>query len=311
MDDLEPADDTQARILVVDDDAINLRVLRHVLTAYGYQVEAASHGREALEKALADPPDVILLDVMMPEMSGYDVFKSLREHSRTADVPVIFVSARGSVSDRVKGLELGAQDYVAKPYDPEELRARIRAVLRTKCDRDRLLAERESLAAQSVTDALTGVYNRRYLESRLGEEVARARRYGLPLGCMMIDLDHFKDINDRYGHQVGDQVLRGVAALMQSNLRVSDILARYGGEEFTVLATETGLEGTAATAEKLRSLLDTSPIPTDAGPLRITVSIGVAALRPEEGASELLRRADLALYRAKEAGRNRVQVAEA
>ena len=166
------------------------------------------------------------------------------------------------------------------------------------------------MAAQASTDPLTGIYNRRHLDTRLTEEVERSRRYGDALTCLMVDLDHFKAINDQHGHATGDAVLRRFVEVTRHALRASDILARYGGEEFTILVTETGLSGAAATAEKLRRVIEEAEFHTSSGaPLRLTTSVGVADLRPGDDAQDLLARADQALYEAKRAGRNRVVVA--
>ncbi len=295
------------RILVVDDSETNLLLLSSILQLDGYDIETVQSGPEALQEAWLRIPDLVLLDIMMPEMSGLEVCQLLKADERTSDVPVIFLTALGDVPDRVAGLEVGGDDYIAKPFHPDELRARIRAALRTKQARDQLRRERESLASQAVTDPLTGVYNRRMLETRLAEEVTRSRRYGHSLTCLMLDLDHFKRINDEHGHPTGDTMLRQFADLTQSCLRGSDVLARYGGEEFVILVTETGLEGATTTAEKVRRAIEEHRFRGANGQgLRLTTSIGIAELQPEESAPEVLARADKALYEAKRTGRNRV-----
>lgn len=295
------------RILVVDDSEPNRVLLRSLLLLEGYSVTTAGDGAEALRVALASPPDLVLLDVMMPEMSGYDVCRLMKSHEETSDVPVIFVTAKGEVNEKVTGLEVGADDYISKPFHPDELRARVRAALRTKNARDRLRQEREDLAAQAITDSLTGVYNRRHLNTRMIEEIVRSRRYGGELTCLMLDLDHFKEVNDTWGHQTGDTVLKQFVEAVRSCLRASDILARYGGEEFTIVVTETGLSGGEITAEKLRRFVEEHEFLTATGhPLRVTTSVGVSALQADDTPETLLERADRALYDAKRAGRNRV-----
>ena len=297
-------------ILIVDDSEPNLILLRSLLLLEGYRVSTARNGLEALEAALSEPPDLVLLDVMMPEMDGYEVCQRLKAHPSTSDVPIIFVTAKGEVNERVIGLEVGADDYISKPYHPDELRARVKAALRTKVARDRLRQEREEMAAQAITDSLTGAYNRRFLNARLAEEVERARRYGGELACLMLDLDYFKTVNDRFGHATGDLVLRDFVDQVRLCLRASDILARYGGEEFTIVATGTGLQGALTTAEKLRRFVQDQEFRTVTGAaLRLTTSVGVAGLRLEETAETLLARADQALYEAKRQGRNRVVLA--
>lgn len=295
------------RILVVDDSEPNRVLLRSLLVLEGYDVSTAGDGAEALRAALAAPPDLVLLDVMMPEMSGYDVCRSLKTYEQTADVPVIFVTAKGEVNEKVIGLEVGGDDYISKPFHPDELRARVRAALRTKSMRDRLRRERENLAAQAITDELTGVYNRRHLNTRLSEEIVRSHRYGSELTCLMLDLDHFKEVNDTHGHQTGDAVLQQFVMAVRSCLRASDILARYGGEEFTIVVTETGLAGGQITAEKLRRFVEEHEFHTASNePMRLTTSVGVSALQAEDTPEALLARADQALYEAKKTGRNKV-----
>jgi diguanylate cyclase (GGDEF)-like protein len=299
--------ENRERILVVDDSETNLLLLTNILQLEGYEVETAQSGPEALQGTRVRLPDLVLLDIMMPEMSGLEVCRILKSDARTSDIPIIFLTALGEVPDRVTGLEVGGDDYIAKPFHPDELRARIRAVLRTKQAHDQLRRERETLASQAVTDPLTGVYNRRLLETRLTEEAARSRRYGHRLTCLMLDLDHFKRINDQYGHPTGDAILRQFATLTQSCLRSSDILARYGGEEFVILVTGTGLEGATATAKKiLRTIEDHCFQGVEGQDLRLTTSIGVAELLPGENPEQVLARADRALYEAKRTGRNRV-----
>ena len=306
----EGGNGSSGRILVVDDSEPNLILLRSLLLLEGYRVTAARNGLEALEAALAEPPDLVLLDVLMPEMSGYEVCQRLKAHPSTSDVPIIFVTAKGEVNERVIGLEVGADDYISKPYHPDELRARVKAALRTKTARDRLRQEREEMAAQAITDSLTGAFNRRFLNARLDEEVERARRYGGELACLMLDLDYFKTVNDRFGHATGDLVLRDFVDQVRQCLRSSDLLARYGGEEFTIVATGTGLQGALTTAEKLRRFVQDQEFRTVRGErLRLTTSVGVASLRLEETSETLLARADQALYEAKRQGRNRVVVA--
>ncbi len=297
----------EQHILVVDDSEPNLMLLRSILNLDGYRVDTVLSGPEALDLARSEPPDLVLLDVMMPEMSGYDVCRCLKADERTAHVPIIFLTALGDVPERVTGLEAGGDDYIAKPFHPDELRARIKAALRTKQVRDRLQRERQDLAAQAVTDPLTGVYNRRMLDARLQEEVIRARRYGHCLTCLMLDLDFFKAVNDDHGHPTGDAVLRRFVQATHACLRGSDVLARYGGEEFVILVTETDLAGATVTAEKVRRRIEETEFQAVNGaPLRVTASIGVAELEPDDTPESLLARADQAMYRAKHDGRNRV-----
>jgi diguanylate cyclase (GGDEF)-like protein len=248
-------------------------------------------------------------------MDGYTVCRRIRKQMLTY-IPVLILTQRGDVEDRVDGLEVGADDYLPKPFDERELLARIAALLRIKQLQDelqhRLENERrayESLRQIALTDSLTGVYNRHHFANMLQREFDTARRYGTPLACIMIDIDHFRNFNNRYGHAIGDWVLQGVARLFMENVRRVDIVARYGGEEFVILLPMSNLRAATETATRLRQLVETRWWESPAGPLQITISLGVAAF-PEvavDTAEDLMNCADRALLRAKENGRNRVE----
>jgi two-component system cell cycle response regulator len=292
------------RVLVADDDADILAMVSTLLRREGYEVLQAANGLEALAQARSAAPDLLLLDVSMPDMDGYAVCRELRaaEHDPP---PVIFLTARIETQDRVAGLDAGAVDYVVKPFSGAELRARVRAALRTKADSDRL-------RAAAATDALTGLLNRGQLGARVSELVSSARRYDRSLACLMIDVDHFKAVNDTYGHQAGDEVLSETARRLQAAKRGGDVLIRYGGEEFLALLPETDAHGAVVVAEKLRAAVADTAITylvPEVGPIeiRVRVSIGVSCLDAEmyDGAL-LVAAADNALYRAKAAGRDRV-----
>jgi two-component system, cell cycle response regulator len=291
------------RILVADDDAGSCELLRHVLELAGYEVTTVESGTAALESVARVKPDLLVLDVSMPGASGYDVCLQLHA-AGTGAPPVIFLSAHCTTSDRVTGLDLGAVDYVVKPFDPAELTARIRAALRQK-------AARDALAAAAATDWLTGLLSRRELDARTTELILLARRHGRALSCLMIDIDNFKEINDRHGHSAGDEVLRHVASRLRAASRATDIAGRYGGEEFVLLLPETGTEEAVMVAEKVRAAIGRAPMEfSRTTPLPVRVSIGVvtrsAAMMEVE---ELYSAADDALYQAKQSGRDRVVVA--
>ena len=295
------------RILIVDDIPDNIRVLSGMLLPEGYHISAATSGRQALALAEVSAPDLILLDVMMPDLNGYAVCTALKSDPRLTHIPVIFVTALDDVEDETRGLALGAVDYITKPFKEAIVKARVRTHLELKRQRDTL----ERLAQ---ADGLTGIPNRRACDARLDEEWRRALRTGNALACLMIDVDHFKDYNDTYGHLEGDDCLRRVAVVLEGELRrVGDFLARWGGEEFCGLASGPDPAGLPELAERLRAAVEALQIPhrTSAAAPWVTISIGAAAVRPTLGAqpTDLIAAADRALFSAKAQGRNRVCLA--
>jgi len=296
---------TAATILIVDDEETNLYALRLILESKGYRCLEASSGPEAIQIAAAATPEVVLLDIHMPEMDGYEVCRRLKADARTESIPIIFLTARYRDHDEIaRGLDAGAHDYVTKPFSAPELLARIGVMVRIQ------RAEAEARRA-SMTDSLTGLHNRRFLHQRLEEEMARSRRHASPLACVMIDLDHFKSINDAHGHAAGDAVLRDTATILRRHIRKSDIAVRYGGEEFMIVLFSNNLDGARLVAERIRSDVEAYGFSQNGVPLRVTISVGISNYPDETIASadELMRRADAALYHAKEAGRNMVCVA--
>jgi diguanylate cyclase (GGDEF)-like protein len=292
------------RILIVDDVPDNIRVLTGMLLPEGYQISAATNGRQALALAQSSTPDLILLDVMMPEPDGHAVCTALKANPRLRHIPVIFVTALGDVEDETRGLALGAVDYITKPFKEAIVKARVRTHLELKRQRDLL----EQL---TQVDALTGISNRRACDDRLAEEWRRAVRSGGALACLMIDVDHFKAFNDTYGHLAGDDCLRKVASVLDAELRrAGDFLARYGGEEFCGLVAGADSASLAELGERLRAAVAALCIPHASSPTApwVTVSIGVACTQPtREGLpSDLIAAADRQLFAAKGQGRNRV-----
>jgi diguanylate cyclase (GGDEF)-like protein len=290
-------------VLVVDDDASNISILAHLLEAE-YDVVFATNGSEALELARATPPDLILLDVMMPGMDGYEVCRQLKASTITANIPVIFITGLDEHKAESRGLELGAVDYVTKPFNVGVVRARVRTHIDLKQAHDALI----SLAA---TDGLTGLANRRRFDDALAVECKRLARMQEHLALIMIDIDHFKTFNDTYGHLSGDDCLRRVARVFASAMqRASDTAARYGGEEFACILPETTLSGATEVADRIQAGVADLAIEHSASPLarHVTISIGVASLRCISATlpTDLIRAADDCLYRAKQNGRNRV-----
>jgi diguanylate cyclase (GGDEF)-like protein len=303
-------------ILVADDEPVNLALIKRRLEWEHYRVETAEDGGQAVEAARRVLPDLIILDVMMPVLDGLGACRLLKEDPATRDIPVIFLSALDDTDTKVRGLDLGANDYVSKPFRVEELLARVSVAIRLKLERDRLRQRAEELrrsaeaaSEMSMTDALTGLLNRYGLHRALQRELSEARRYSRPLSCLLIDLDFFKAVNDTYGHAAGDTALRQAARVIADSVRGSDVVCRYGGEEFLVLAPETGLGGALSLAEKIRRAFAARPFGDAERVFPLTLSAGVAQLRPAESGNDMIARADDALYHAKQTGRDRVEAA--
>ena len=289
-----------ADVLVAEDDPDLRRLIARVLENAGYTVTCAVDGAAALKQALEGRPDLVVLDVSMPERDGYDVCRALQAEMTTAAVPaVIFLSAHGETEARVIGLESGAVDYTVKPFVPAELKARVAAALRTKASRD-------TFAAQASIDAQTGLANRRQLDERAAEATGLTDRHGLELACLLVDVDHFKRVNDTYGHPVGDQVLREVARRIRFTCRATDLPARYGGEEFAVLLPGADAAGALAAAEKVRAAIAASPVCLEDGTeIEVRASVGAAVWSATmRSAGDLFAAADAGLYDAKHQGRN-------
>ena len=291
------------KLLLVDDQPMNIRVL-HQLFRYECDVHMATGGEQAIEVCKALLPDLILLDVVMEGMDGHEVCRRLKADPLTQDIPIIFLSANGEDDDEAIGLELGAVDYIGKPFNPMIVRARVKTHLTLKRQGD-------YLRSMAMLDGLTGVANRRKLEARLEAAWSQACRDNGPLSLIMIDVDYFKKYNDHYGHQSGDQCLRRLAMALAATLnRPYDLLARYGGEEFACLLPDTDLAGAERVAQKMLaavSELRIEHLASDVGP-QVSLSLGVATVRASARLTpqELLRCADEQLYLAKAGGRARV-----
>ena len=304
-----------ARVLVVDDHEDNVELLRMRLEAWGFRAEVAMHGADALEQIERNPPDLVLLDVMMPDIDGIEVARRVKSNDALPFIPIIMQTALDSTESKVEGLEAGADDYITKPIDFAELKARIRSMLRIKRlqealkERERELLEvNQRLLQVSVTDGLTGLDNRRHLEQRLSEMFEHGERLNEPFACVMCDIDKFKSVNDTYGHQAGDAVLRQLAAILKEEAREIDRVGRYGGEEFMLLLPGTVLDAAVTFAERVRRAVESHTFTFDGGTLQRTASFGVSAW-PHPRVTDcdtLVRAADDALYVAKESGRNKV-----
>ncbi|HTQ03934.1 MAG TPA: diguanylate cyclase [Polyangiaceae bacterium] len=299
------------RILMVEDSRVSLEVYAQRLERRGYQVATAISAEEARVELEAGLPDLILLDVFMPKVSGFDYVRELRADPKTARIPIILISALSDTQHIVEGLEVGANDYVTKPIVMPILTARMEALLRSNELVRRLEVQTELLSKLAAFDDLTGVYNRRSMFHHLEAELSRCRRYGRSLGVLMVDIDHFKRVNDEHGHLVGDQALRWVATTLQNELRSMDFLCRYGGEEFCAILPETNRPGVARAGERLRVSIERTLFESEGTQMSLSVSVGGASWAAEESQEfpDLLARADAALLEAKRAGRNQVRVA--
>jgi len=287
----------------VDDEKHMQELVKYHLLKNGYEVRVAGNGLEALDAVKQSKPDLIISDVMMPKMDGYEFCKKLREDDETKTIPFIFLTAKGQLPDKIQGLKTGADDYIVKPFNPEELMQMVKA----RSKRVEVYMEVANL------DELTGIYNLRYLRERLREELDRAIKTSRYLVVSFIDIDQFGKVNDSLGHPAGDQVLKRIAEIIKENIRFSDILARYGGEEFIVILEETNQEDAYQVMERVRKAVESEKYKYKDRELniKVTVSIGISSYPKNGGADqELIEKADKALYKAKESGRNKVLIYE-
>jgi diguanylate cyclase (GGDEF)-like protein len=289
------------KILIVDDSPDALAVAQARLASEKLEIICADGGLAGLEMARRQKPDLILLDIDMPDLSGFEVCRSLKRDPDLCMIPILFLAASGDAEDKVRGLDLGAVDYVTKPFDAFELRARVRAALRTKYFQDLLIEH-------AHVDPLTGLPNRRALMERLQREWSRLERHGGALSLIMADIDHFKLVNDSYGHPCGDVVLQQIAQAIAGQCRHTDLPTRYGGEEFAIVVPDENADGAACLAERCRKQIAGLQLPADQGVIQVTASFGVADARGASSSQDLIDRADAALYEAKTAGRNQVEV---
>ena len=309
----------KAKILLVEDSKIQAKIIMMFLEKNKYEVIWVDKGIAAINTARKHPIDIILLDLVLPDMSGNEVCRLLKLDSHTKGIPIVMLTSKNSIPDKVAGLEAGADDYLQKPYNELELNARIYACLRTKALQDELREKNHKLEEVlkkvellAITDPLTEIYNRRYFETIIKKEFSRVVRYKTLLSCQMIDTDHFKRINDIYGHQRGDSVLKEIAQIISDNLRKEiDTVARWGGEEFIVLFPETKKEDAVHSALRILNTISEHKFSDITSDEQITVSIGVASAPDPsiDNEEKLIHAADNALYEAKKKGRNRIEMA--
>jgi len=306
-------DSSNANILIVDDVEDNLEILEDLLTFDGHNVQTVRSGVAALKRVRESRPDLILLDILMPEIDGFEVCTQLKADERTKDIPVVFVSSMANIEYKVKGFKVGGVDYINKPFHHAEILVRINThitMLRLRKNLEEQNAELERLAN---TDYLTNLYNRRRFFQAAQDEFAGAIRSRNPISITLMDLDYFKKINDTHGHLVGDHVLIHIAKLIRRHCRVSDVAARYGGEEFIILHPSIDRQKAYQVAEKIRKAVEVTPCSLEGDEINLTLSAGVVdtqAGRDFNRIDDILGLADKALYRAKDAGRNQVVVFE-
>jgi len=298
------------KVLVVDDHPESLEYLGKILTEWGYEVIKAKRGLQAIKLTSEKKPDLVLLDVMMPDITGYEVCRALKIEPKTADTPIIFLTAKGEIFDRVEGLDMGAHDYVAKPFHPEELKARIRNAIRQKEEKEKLKQETAALKSLSLIDELTGFYNRRYLEERLQEELSRAKRYNYQLALALVSPDGFDEIRQLYSRSRGDAIIKQIGEIMKRNIRAIDIVARFSDTAFAVILPQTGVEGALVFGEKIRRIIERHLFYGIPDKTRITGSIGTAAYESEavKDLVILIGETEKALKKAGDEGGNRLEV---
>lgn len=301
----------QAKILLVDDDLDNLKIVKRLLEKEGYSVKAVDSGEKGLEALDNYRPDLVLLDVNMPNMDGLETIHLLKRKENTA--AVVFVTANTTTEDVIRGLDAGALDYISKPFSGMELLARVRAQLRVKKLQDDLLYANKKLKGLVEIDDLTGLYNMRSVYEKLDQEIERARRYGHGVAAIMLDMDHFKGVNDNHDHLFGSYVLAEVGRIIRKNIRTHDFAARYGGDEFLICLSQTTVAGAKKFCERLRQTLEEYLFQSGNDEIRLTASMGCAIIvsgRSLMDGRSLVRHADHGLYQSKEQGRNQVTYTE-
>jgi two-component system cell cycle response regulator len=299
------------RVLIADDDAVSRRLLCSTLARWDYEVVACANGTEAWEELQKeDAPQLVILDWMMPGMDGIQLCREIRKRVEKPYTYILLLTAKTQKEDIIAGMDAGADDYVTKPFDTQELKVRVRAGQRILDLQAELIRAQEALLEQATHDPLTGLYNRGAILLILERELDRARRQNSSVAVMLIDLDHFKDVNDSFGHQAGDRALAEAARLMKESMRSYDSVGRYGGEEFLVVAPGVGASCAENLAERLRSNLAKHAMTFSGKSVTVTCSLGITVSERlgEPLLDNVIRTADAALYRAKAAGRNRVEI---
>jgi two-component system, cell cycle response regulator len=290
------------RVLIIDDSQNIHALVKARLAAEPVELHCAFDGITGIAMAAQVLPDLILVDIDLPDPDGFEVCRRLKSQPATMSIPIVFLTGAASTDEKIRGLELGAVDYITKPFEPAELRARVRAALRTKFLLD-------LLAKKAMIDGLTGLWNRTYFDQTVAAQLSLARRSGQAVSCILADLDHFKTVNDRFGHLSGDEALRVVAACFQAQCRIEDVVCRFGGEELAVIVPNTPANKAAVLADRLRGAVEKLVLKHRGLPVPLTCSFGIADA--VTAADKIVESADAALCRAKTEGRNRIAIAPA
>jgi len=297
---------TMASILIVEDDQAIAQMIKLILGKHNHQLRHVSNGEEALQIINDPPPDLIISDVMMPGLNGFGLAEQLQKANETRSIPIIFVTALSQIEYVSHGLNLGAVDYLTKPFRALELEARVNAALRLKFAQDDLRKANVQLNELALIDSLTDLHNFRYASEFLGQALPHASRYHEPLSAMMIDLDYFKKVNDTYGHLTGNEILKELAAILKAQARQADVVCRYGGEEFLIICPKNSKENSAAMAERIRNTVGAHKFPHIGWPLTVSLGVGTYDPQRDTNVEAFIARVDAALYQAKNSGRNRV-----
>lgn len=300
-------------VLIIDDSDQVRKAIRQSLESSRLfaSIHEAREGLRGFKLLMEHDIDLVLCDLLMPGCDGFKFLLMKHKRVKYKDIPVILLTGQEDLKNKVRGLELGASDYLVKPFDPRELLARVKVQLKIKDLQDELKIKNARLAELSVTDALTKIYNRRYLCEKLDHEFNRCSRYNLPLAYMMFDLDFFKEVNDKFGHMAGDFILVEVGAILERNSRKLDLVARFGGDEFVMLLPNTKREGAVTLADRVREEIQNSRFSFEKHEINVTVSTGIV-LYPHDGVEsteQLIKKVDEALFAAKQAGRNQIKIA--
>ncbi|MBU4304162.1 MAG: diguanylate cyclase [Candidatus Omnitrophica bacterium] len=289
------------KILIVEDNPADMKFLKETLEREKYETICSKNGEGVFPLLESNPPDLVILDILLPDIDGFDVCRRIRQNDLFISLPVLFYTTISTINEKLIGLEVGASDFLTKSADERELLIRIRNLLNAKKKIDKIVK-------LSFYDELTEIYNRRYFYHRLRDECERSKRYKRNFCCAIMDIDYFKTINDTFGHPTGDRVLKEVAEVTRSNIRTADVLCRYGGDEFAVLLPETDLPGACVTTERVRRFIANLEAENGEKPHHVTISCGISVFSESiKDMNELMSQADNALYKAKQEGRNQIK----